>query len=110
MIPNTRLSNKINEVYSDFILFYPVRQRYREEILELTINRILRSIADMSLDTLDSYLIGQQFRVDVTIELIKIAELMRSRPDINSARPQNRRVIPVSSVFYNRFEKIVYSR
>ena len=102
MVPYTSLSNKVSEIYSDFIKHYPTCQ-YREDILELTINRILRRLADMSQETLNCYFIGQQLRVDVTIELTKIAMSIQSKPDFNSI-PWER-----VAVLYNQYGKKVYS-
>ena len=78
MVPYISLSQKVNGIYLDLIILYPTHQ-YREDTLELTIDRILRRLADMTQDKLDNYFMGQQFRVDVTIELTKIALMMQPK-------------------------------
>lgn len=109
MVPYTSLSHKVNEIYSDFIKLYPTCQEYREEILELTIHRILRRLADMNQDTLDNYFIGQQFRVDVTIELTKITLMMQPKLTFDCISQENRRINTSIPILYNQFGKIVYN-
>ena len=102
MVPYTSLSRKVSGIYSDFIKVYPTCQ-YREDILELTINRILRRLANLSQETLDVYFIGQQFRVDVTVELTKIAMSRQPKLDLNSIS-EGKRVV----VLYDHYGKRVY--
>ncbi|EGW38451.1 hypothetical protein [Desulfosporosinus sp. OT] len=108
MVPYMSLSQKVKEIYSDFVKLYPTCQ-YKEAILELTINRILRRLADMTQDTLDNYFIGQQFRVDVTLELTKIALMMHPKLILDSISQEKGKINTSIPILYNQFGKIVYS-
>lgn len=80
MMPYASLRQKVNEVLSDFLRLYPTYQEFRGEMLELTEKRVSRRLADMNGVSLERYFIGQQLRVDITVELAKVAMLVRAFP------------------------------
>lgn len=80
MMPYTSLRQKVNEAFSDFSRYYPIDQEFRGEMLELAEKRVSQRLASMSGDILERYFIGQQLRVDITVELTKVAMLMNEFP------------------------------
>ncbi len=80
MMPYTSLRQKVNEVFSDFLRYYPSYEEYRKEILEVTERRVSKRLAKMSGATLERYFIGHQLRADITVEITKVAMLMKEFP------------------------------
>ncbi|MBP1759281.1 MAG: hypothetical protein H6Q63_198 [Firmicutes bacterium] len=81
MMPYTSLRQKVNEVFSDFLRYYPIYEEFRKEILEMTERRVSKRLVKMSGATLERYFIGHQLRADITVEITKVAMLMKEFPE-----------------------------
>lgn len=77
MMPYTSLRQRVNEVFSDFLRYYPSYEVFRKDILEMTERRVSKRLAKMSGAALERYFIGHQLRVDITVEITKVAMLMK---------------------------------
>ena len=65
----------------------------------------------MNEDILDKYFIGQQFRVDVTIELTKIVLVMQPKFNLDciSEEKKGKTLKYSMPILYNTYGKIVYN-
>jgi len=81
MMPYTSLRQKIKEVLSEFLRLYPAYQEFSGQLLELTEKHVSQRLADMSGASLERYFIGHQLRVDITVELTKVAMLLKEFPE-----------------------------
>lgn len=81
MMPYTSLRQKTKEVLSEFLRLYPAYQEFSGQLLELTEKHVSQRLADMSRASLERYFIGHQLRVDITVELTKVAMLLKEFPE-----------------------------
>lgn len=81
MFPNALLRQRVTEVFSDFSKYYPMCDGCRKEIFELTVSRISRKMSTVPQETLESYYIEPQSRVDLTVELMKVAMMLEKHPN-----------------------------
>ncbi|EHQ89387.1 hypothetical protein [Desulfosporosinus youngiae] len=78
MLTKSQIILQINEVFSDFVHDYPMCEEYREEILDITAYRVLKSQK-----TIDNYVLAPQVRVDIIVELTKLAMLIQGYRNYN---------------------------
>lgn len=71
------LEQRINEVFTEFLVHYPCCRNYRERILGLTLNYMVLNLLNQPEKRLESYFSGQQLKVDITIVLTQIAILLQ---------------------------------
>ena len=110
MPPESLIRQRVNEVLSNFINDYPMCEKHREEILDITTYRMLKRRQGLEKNTIDSYVLDSQLRVDITVELTKLVRLVQGYPHHKMTPRKEETGTQRSYVTYDKTGKVIFNQ